>query len=75
MESLEELKELNRRQRTVDYEGMLKQYQGETAEERRAREEREDDDFIKYGPILIYILYIVLYILDTLISLEIDSVK
>ncbi|CAG9563575.1 unnamed protein product [Danaus chrysippus] len=47
LESLEELKELNRRQRTVDYEGMLKQYQGETAEERRAREEREDDDFIK----------------------------
>ncbi|KAL0883792.1 hypothetical protein ABMA27_015884 [Loxostege sticticalis] len=47
LESLEELKELNRRQRTVDYEGMLKQYQPETAEERKAREEKEDNEFIK----------------------------
>ncbi|XP_075972769.1 splicing factor YJU2 [Anticarsia gemmatalis] len=47
LESLEELKELNRRQRAVDYEGMLKQYQPETADERRAREEKEDDEFIK----------------------------
>ncbi|XP_045763825.1 splicing factor YJU2 [Maniola jurtina] len=47
LESLEELKELNRRQRTVDYEGLLKQYQPETAEERKAREEREDNEFIK----------------------------
>ncbi|KAM3968306.1 splicing factor YJU2 [Aphomia sociella] len=47
LESLEELKELNRRQRTVDYEGMLKQYQPETAEERKIREQKEDDEFIK----------------------------
>ncbi|XP_037297373.1 splicing factor YJU2-like, partial [Manduca sexta] len=47
LESLEELKELNRRQQTVDYEGMLKQYQPETAVERKAREEKEDDEFIK----------------------------
>ncbi|CAH2091840.1 unnamed protein product [Euphydryas editha] len=47
LESLEELKELNRRQRTVDYESMLKQYQPETAEERKAREEKEDNEFIK----------------------------
>ncbi|CAG5009641.1 unnamed protein product [Parnassius apollo] len=47
LESLEELKELNRRQQSVDYEGMLKQYQSETAEERKAREEREDNEFIK----------------------------
>nr|XP_034825656.1 splicing factor YJU2 isoform X2 [Maniola hyperantus] len=47
LESLEELKELNRRQRTVDYEGLLKQYQPETADERKAREEREDNEFIK----------------------------
>ncbi|XP_063823862.1 splicing factor YJU2-like [Ostrinia nubilalis] len=47
LESLEELKELNRRQRTVDYEGMLKQYQPETVEERKAREEKEDNEFIK----------------------------
>uniref|UniRef100_S4NT84 Splicing factor YJU2 n=1 Tax=Pararge aegeria TaxID=116150 RepID=S4NT84_9NEOP len=47
LESLEELKELNRRQRTVDYEGLLKQYQTETAEERKTREEREDNEFIK----------------------------
>ncbi|XP_047523017.1 splicing factor YJU2 [Pieris napi] len=47
LESLEELKELNRRQRTVDYEGMLKQYQPETTEQRIAREEQEDNEFIK----------------------------
>lgn len=47
LESLEELKELNRRQKAVDYEGMLKQFQTETAEERKAREEREDNEFIK----------------------------
>ncbi|XP_052738043.1 splicing factor YJU2 [Bicyclus anynana] len=47
LESLEELKELNRRQRTVDYEGLLKQYQAETAEERKIREEKEDNEFIK----------------------------
>ncbi|CAK1551692.1 unnamed protein product [Leptosia nina] len=47
LESLEELKELNRRQRAVDYEGMLKQYQPETTEQRKAREEQEDNDFIK----------------------------
>ncbi|RVE48400.1 hypothetical protein evm_006961 [Chilo suppressalis] len=47
LESLEELKELNRRQRTVDYEGMLKQYQPESEQERKAREEKEDNEFIK----------------------------
>ncbi|XP_052751629.1 splicing factor YJU2 [Galleria mellonella] len=47
LESLEELKELNRRQRAVDYESMLKQYQPETAEERKVREQKEDDEFIK----------------------------
>ncbi|XP_045526956.1 splicing factor YJU2 [Pieris brassicae] len=47
LESLEELKELNRRQRTVDYEGMLKQYQPETTEQRKAREEQEDNEFIR----------------------------
>ncbi|XP_049865363.1 splicing factor YJU2 [Pectinophora gossypiella] len=47
LESLEELKELNRRQQAVDYEGMLKQYQPETADERKAREEKEDNEFIK----------------------------
>ncbi|KAH9640632.1 hypothetical protein HF086_000576 [Spodoptera exigua] len=47
LEGLEELKELNRRQHAVDFEGMLKQYQPETSDERRAREEKEDDEFIK----------------------------
>ncbi|XP_059060112.1 splicing factor YJU2 [Achroia grisella] len=47
LESLEELKELNRRQRAVDYESMLKQYQPETTEERKVREQKEDDEFIK----------------------------
>ncbi|XP_047989540.1 splicing factor YJU2 isoform X2 [Leguminivora glycinivorella] len=47
LEGLEELKELNRRQQAVDYEGMLRQYAPESAEARRQREEKEDDDFIK----------------------------
>ncbi|XP_053599612.1 splicing factor YJU2 [Plodia interpunctella] len=47
LESLEELKELNRRQRAVDYEQMLQQYQPETELQRRAREQREDDNEIK----------------------------
>ncbi|XP_068627898.1 splicing factor YJU2 [Battus philenor] len=47
LESLEDLKELNRRQQSVDYEGMLKQYQSESAEQRKAREEKEDNEFIK----------------------------
>ncbi|KAL4713548.1 hypothetical protein ACJJTC_007786 [Scirpophaga incertulas] len=47
LESLEELKELNRRQHSIDYEGMLKQYQPETEQERKAREEREDNEIIK----------------------------
>ncbi|XP_063530305.1 splicing factor YJU2 [Cydia strobilella] len=47
LEGLEELKELNRRQQAVDYEGMLQQYAPESADARRAREEKEDDDFIK----------------------------
>ncbi|KAJ2950729.1 hypothetical protein O0L34_g8990 [Tuta absoluta] len=47
LEGLEELKELKRRERTVDYEGLLQQYKPESAEERRAREEREDTEFIK----------------------------
>ncbi|GBP17088.1 Coiled-coil domain-containing protein 94 [Eumeta japonica] len=47
LESLEELKELNRRQQTIDYESMLKQYQPETAEEREARETKEDEELIK----------------------------
>ncbi|KPJ20375.1 Coiled-coil domain-containing protein 94 [Papilio machaon] len=47
LESLEVIKELNRRQQSVDYESMLKQYKSESAEERKAREEREDNEFIK----------------------------
>ncbi|KAI5641949.1 coiled-coil domain-containing protein 94 [Phthorimaea operculella] len=47
LEGLEELKELKRRERTIDFEGLLQQYKPETAEERRAREEREDTEFIK----------------------------
>ncbi|XP_077292582.1 splicing factor YJU2 [Arctopsyche grandis] len=47
LESLEELKDLNRRQAAVDYDTMLQQYVGETAEARRVREEKEDEDFLK----------------------------
>ncbi|KAH8401877.1 hypothetical protein KR009_008417, partial [Drosophila setifemur] len=48
LESLEELRDLNRRQQTVDYTTMLQQYNtGETERERAEREEREDEEFIK----------------------------
>ncbi|KAH8259132.1 hypothetical protein KR038_004012 [Drosophila bunnanda] len=48
LESLEELRDLNRRQQTVDYTTMLQQYNtGETERERQEREEREDEEFIK----------------------------
>ncbi|KAH8350208.1 hypothetical protein KR067_006352, partial [Drosophila pandora] len=48
IESLEELRDLNRRQQTVDYSTMLQQYNTvETERERLEREEREDEEFIK----------------------------
>ncbi|XP_017049285.1 LOW QUALITY PROTEIN: splicing factor YJU2 [Drosophila ficusphila] len=48
LESLEELRDLNRRQQTVDYTTLLQQYNTvETERERLEREEREDEDFIK----------------------------
>ncbi|XP_016985325.1 splicing factor YJU2 [Drosophila rhopaloa] len=48
LESLEELRDLNRRQQTVDYTTLLQQYNTvETERERMEREEREDEDFIK----------------------------
>ncbi|XP_037942908.1 splicing factor YJU2 [Teleopsis dalmanni] len=48
LESLEELRDLNRRHQTVDYETLLKQYDnGETERERLERQEREDEEFIK----------------------------
>lgn len=48
LESLEELRDLNRRQQSVDYETMLQQYNNlETEKERLERQEREDEEFIK----------------------------
>ncbi|KAH8321398.1 hypothetical protein KR074_003922 [Drosophila pseudoananassae] len=48
IESLEELRDLNRRQQAVDYSTMLEQYNTvETERERLEREEREDEEFIK----------------------------
>ncbi|EDW60342.1 splicing factor YJU2 [Drosophila virilis] len=48
LESLEELRDLNRRQQTVDYTTMLEQYNpAETERERQEREEREDEEFVK----------------------------
>ncbi|CAD6991778.1 coiled-coil domain-containing protein 94 [Ceratitis capitata] len=48
LESLEELRDLNRRQHNVDYETMLQQYNSsETEQERLKREEKEDEDFVK----------------------------
>lgn len=48
LESLEELRDLNRRQQTVDYEKMLQQYNTkETERERLERQEREDEEYVK----------------------------
>lgn len=48
LESLEELKDLNRRHQSVDYEGMLDQYNDkETPEEREARLAKLDEEYIK----------------------------
>ncbi|XP_018791122.1 PREDICTED: coiled-coil domain-containing protein 94 [Bactrocera latifrons] len=48
LESLEELRDLNRRQHNVDYESMLQQYNNvESEQERLMREEKEDDEFVK----------------------------
>ncbi|XP_059608922.1 splicing factor YJU2 [Phlebotomus argentipes] len=48
LESLEELKDLNRRQQTVDYEQMLQQYDTtETAKDREERLARLDEEYIK----------------------------
>lgn len=43
IESLEELKDLNKRQRLVDYDGILQQYQTKT----EAEQEQEDEEYIK----------------------------
>lgn len=48
LESLEELRDLNRRQQTVDYESMLQQFNTvETERERQERLEKQDDDYVK----------------------------
>ncbi|ALC42718.1 CG8435 [Drosophila busckii] len=48
LESLEELRDLNRRQQTVDYTTMLEQFNPvETETERLEREEREDEALVK----------------------------
>lgn len=48
LESLEELRDLNRRQQSVDYEAMLQQYDNtETAAQREERLAKQDEEFIK----------------------------
>lgn len=48
LESLEELKDLNRRHQDIDYDGMLQQYNDkETPEEREARLAKMDEEYIK----------------------------
>ncbi|XP_050453121.1 splicing factor YJU2 isoform X2 [Cataglyphis hispanica] len=48
LESLEELKDLNRRQQTIDYDQMLEQYDTETARQRTEKEQEElDEQYIK----------------------------
>ncbi|XP_063709877.1 splicing factor YJU2 [Culicoides brevitarsis] len=48
LESLEELKYLNKRQEEVDYDAMLDQYKpNETAQEREERLQKQDEEYIK----------------------------
>lgn len=48
LESLEELKDLNRRQQTIDYGQMLQQYDGEASRQRTEKEQEElDEQYIK----------------------------
>ncbi|XP_011637282.1 coiled-coil domain-containing protein 94 [Pogonomyrmex barbatus] len=48
LESLEELKDLNRRQQTIDYDQMLEQYDTEAARQRTEKEQEElDEQYIK----------------------------
>lgn len=44
LESLEELKDLNRRQQTIDYDQMLEQFDTETAKQRTEKEQEEYDE-------------------------------
>ncbi|KAK0182976.1 hypothetical protein PV327_001055 [Microctonus hyperodae] len=44
LESLEELKDLNRRQQTIDYDQMLEQYDTEAAKQRTLKEQEEEDE-------------------------------
>lgn len=44
LESLEELKDLNRRQQTIDYDQMLEQYDTEAARQRTLKEQEEEDE-------------------------------
>uniref|UniRef100_A0A182MS31 Splicing factor YJU2 n=1 Tax=Anopheles culicifacies TaxID=139723 RepID=A0A182MS31_9DIPT len=48
LESLEELRDLNRRQQDIDYDSMLQQFdRSESIREREERQERQDEEFIK----------------------------
>lgn len=48
LESLEELKDLNRRQQTIDYDQMLEQYDSKTSRQRTEKEQEElDEQYIK----------------------------
>lgn len=48
LESLEELKDLNRRQQTIDYDQMLEQYDTHAARQRTEKEQEElDEQYIK----------------------------
>ncbi|KAH0949749.1 hypothetical protein HN011_003765 [Eciton burchellii] len=48
LESLEELKDLNRRQQTIDYDQMLKQFDTETVRQKTEKEQEElDEQYVK----------------------------
>ncbi|XP_011300396.1 coiled-coil domain-containing protein 94 [Fopius arisanus] len=48
LESLEELKDLNRRQQTINYDEMLEQYNTETARQRTIKEQEElDEEYVQ----------------------------
>lgn len=67
LESLEELKDLNRRQEAVDYDSMLLSYDTSISErEREERMQQMDEEYIKYLLKILIYLFLFFLILERL---------